>query len=268
MLQFIEHVWRPAVVAASVAAAPAQTVMASPDLAPHQAVYDLSLAEAAEDRGIVSAEGRLVISLDDVCDSWAVSERMVLRIVTADGARAVFDYRLSALEAKDGAAYRFTTSTLADGREVERREGRASTDESGARIVAFKTPEAPDLPLSDEVLFPTGQLTDLLETAAAGERAYQALLFDGVSDIAISLSTAAIAQVGEAHEPPEGMEDLRSWRVSAAHFDPDAPEGRPEYEVSFDFYENGVAARMRMVYDDFTLSANLAEVSIRPACAD
>lgn len=235
-------------------------------LAPHRAIYDLSLVEASDAVGITGADGRLVIEMDDLCDSWAASERMVLRMRLDDGSQTMLDYRYSALEAKDGSAFRFSGATFADGAAVEGGAGRVRTGEDSARIVAFDAPETPDLPLPDEAEFPAGLLSRMIDAAAAGRRSFEGLLFDGVSESPLSIASAAIGPSGTDESAPDGFEDLTRWRVSAAYFDPDAPDGRPEYEVGFILYENGVTSRMTMAYKDFTLDARLSGVMIRPPC--
>lgn len=243
------------------------TALAGAGLAPHRAVYDLSLAEGTGDGGVIGAEGRLVIDIDDNCDGWAASERMVLRLTSSEGSESVLDYRFSSLEAKDGAAYRFLTSTHADGREVESSSGRVTADAQGARVVAFDAPDRPDMPIPAEAKFPAAQISAVLKAAAADERSLEWLLFDGVSESPLSLGSAAISPVGSDQAAPDGLNELDRWRVAAAYFDPNAAEGRPAYEASFDLYENGVAARMTMVYEDFSLMARVSEVVIRPLCA-
>ncbi len=236
-------------------------------LAPHRAVYDLSLAKGRNETGVVGAEGRLIVDLDDVCDSWASTERMVLRLSSAQNVRTLLDYRFSSIEGKDGAAYRYTSATFADGTQVEARKGHVATGEDGVRIVTVETPEAPDFPLPMEARFPVGLLGGLTQAAAGGARSYEGLLFDGVSETPLTLGAAAIAPLGEEPSPPAELAGLARWRVSAAYFNPDAPAGEPDYEVAFDLYENGVAARMTMDYAEFTLQARLTEVVIRPPCA-
>ena len=178
----------------------------------------------------------------------------------------MLDYRFSSLEAKDGGAYRFTALTRAGGVEVERRMGRLEAAEDGARIVRFDIPDDREVPLPQDAVFPSQQLSQLLEAAAGGSSSFEGLLFDGVSETDVSHASAAIAPMGADPAPPDGLEGLSRWRVSAAYFDPAAPDGRPEYEVTFDLYGNGVAARMTMVYQDFTLSARLSQVAIRETC--
>lgn len=256
-----------AALAAALAATGEAAEARAAGLTPHKAIYDLSLADPANRGGIVAAEGRLVMELQDLCDDWASSERMVLRLSGAEGSRSLFDYRFSSLEAKDGGAYRFTTSTLADGREIEKREGRIVTGQDGRRVATFKTPKAPDLALPEGTNFPASQLSAVIAAAAEGRRSFEGLLFDGVSDKPLSLGAAAISPIEDGPEPPAGLEGLARWRVSAAYFELDEPDGRPSYEVTFDLYENGVAARMTMAYEDFTLNAQVADLSIRPPCA-
>jgi len=255
-----------ALVALSLSLSLSPHAAAATSLAPHKAIYDLTLAESREG-GILGAEGRLVVELDDVCDDWASSERMVLRMTLGENAQGIFDYRFSAVEAKDGAAYRYTSATYLDGREIEGSKGRVATGPDGARTVFAEKPEPAEIALAPEARFPVGLLAEMLDAAVAGRPSYEGLLFDGVSVTPLTLGAAAISPLDADPAPPEGLQGLKRWRVAAAYFDPDEPAGRPEYEVSFDLYENGVAARMVMAYQDFTLNARLAEVVIRPSCA-
>ena len=78
---------------------PLAEAAAAPVIAPHRAVYDLSLVKAADSGRISQAHGKLEFEWADACTSWTVSQRIHVRLIATGGQVIEFGWSLSALEA-------------------------------------------------------------------------------------------------------------------------------------------------------------------------
>ena len=66
----------------------------APKLAPHRAVYDLALRDAATGSGIVGADGRIVYeATGNACEGYSVTYRFVSRLRLQNGATRLIDSR-------------------------------------------------------------------------------------------------------------------------------------------------------------------------------
>ena len=50
--------------------------------------------------------------------------------------------------------------------------------------------------------------------------------------------------------------------MTVSYFSPDKDESTPDYQVSFDLYENGVATGLVLDYGEFALSGKLADLTL------
>ena len=74
-------------------AAPAAAV---PDLAPHRAIYDMTLRNAAPGSNVSEVRGRLVFDFGgSACAGYSLKSRMVTQVVDRDGKATVTDLRSS-----------------------------------------------------------------------------------------------------------------------------------------------------------------------------
>ena len=90
-------------------------VSAAAVLAPHRAVYDLSLKQASDRSGISGINGRMVIELNgSTCDGWTINFRMINRYLLKRGKTRLADNRSSSWESGDGLRMQFTQRQFID----------------------------------------------------------------------------------------------------------------------------------------------------------
>ncbi|RPH68319.1 MAG: DUF1849 family protein [Hyphomicrobiales bacterium] len=71
-------------------------------IAPHRAVYDLSLLRVSEGAGLTTAEGRLAFEVQgSTCEGWTVNFRMANRFSPSDGEVKMVDTQSTAYESGD-----------------------------------------------------------------------------------------------------------------------------------------------------------------------
>jgi hypothetical protein len=97
-------------------------------LAPHRAVYDLSLAESGGTGSVASVSGRMVMEFTGSrCSGYTTKLRFVTQTEDSDGQHQVTDSRASTFEAGDGRRLDFTNETYTDDALAEPRLSRPAT---------------------------------------------------------------------------------------------------------------------------------------------
>lgn len=183
---------RSLIVLATLSASAAHAAM---PLAPHQAVYNLSLA--SESSAIVDAEGRIAMELKtDKCGIYDLDYRFVARF-QQEQEFTLTDQQTNSTENRAGTEFEFTTKTFVDGAPEKEIRGAARQDGDMTKV-AMQSPVARqfDLPLS---AFPMQHTAELIARAKAGERIVETKLFDGDDDAEKLLSSTAIIT---ANPPP------------------------------------------------------------------
>lgn len=238
----------------------AGTAGAAP-LAPHRAVYDLSLASQTEE--LLSVEGRIAFDLKmDGCALYDLDYRFVARF-SQDGEETLTDQRTRARESTDGRSFTFETISLVDGMEQPLVSGTAETAATETSV-AMTAPVERDFAIPAS-RFPLGHTAALIEKARAGERMVQLHLFDGDAQGDKELiTTAVLLPLSQAAgESPEGVAGLRGWRVDESYFNSDSDaDGLPVFHTRYTLYENGVTDEIFMDFGEYALEGALSELTL------
>ena len=224
---------------------------------PHKALYQLSLKGPPRNSDVSAVGGRMAFELRDTCDGWAVNQRNLMILESAEGLIRRVNSRLTTWEANDGSAFRFivTKDYGAGGGEVF--EGKAERGPSGAAMAIFTRPGEVEIKLPVDVMFPIQHTIALLERIAAGDKFFSVPLFDGSELEPAGFISAAI---GLETVPEAAAWPLISgpyWPVRLAFFGPENDTGTPDYELAVDLHENGIARRLEIHFDKFTVNVSL-----------
>lgn len=262
--------------AASLAAAPASAGGVS--LAPHQAVYDITLERASTASGITEMSGRMVYELSGgSCTGYTQNMRFVTRVVDRNGTPTVNDLRTSSWEAAAGDKMRFFLSQYRGRELTETTEGTAGRERGGVEVELTK-PATRALSLDGEVYFPIQHSMALLKAAAEGRSQFPARLYDGSEQGEKVFDTSSY--IGRALPADKAMtgvpENLRSladlaakpaWPVAISYYEADSEDSdaAPSYELAFRFHGNGVSSRLLIDYGDFAIRGELSELKMLEA---
>ncbi len=258
-----------ATVAATALSAPAQATGLNMPFAPHRAVYEMQLDETSAGKNIAGVEGRMVFDISgSTCDGYKLENRMVTRIVDAEGVEVVSDIRSSTWEDPKGDKFHFTSSQYLNDQLTDNLEGEAHRETPGGPIVIMlEAPREAQLRIEEAAKFPTQFSLDILDAARAGERVVQTNVYDG-SETGDKLfaTTTFIGQVvtpdaedASSLQGEDRLAGLRSWPVSISYFEAGGPnESIPSYQLSFRLYENGVSRKLRIDYGTFALKGELS----------
>jgi hypothetical protein len=241
------------------------------DIAPHRALYSMSLGTAKQNSGVVAARGSMVFEWGETCDGWTVEQRYKLRMQYSEDAEVEITSNFVTWESKDGLRYRFYQKKLKNGELDDETRGEARLDGKGkGGKVEFSKPAAATLDLDPGVIFPTQHTLLLIERAQAGEQFVAQPVFDGASDenaatVSAVIGGAQSAEAGAAEEPIKSPLLARpSWRMRLAFFPADASADKPDYELGMRLLDNGVSRDMVLDYSEFAIKAKLDEIEALP----
>lgn len=234
---------------------------------PHRAIYGLSLVRSRSGTSSVThAVGKLEFSWSDVCDGWAVKQRTHINLTNLDGSEIQFGWTLSSWEAKDGLSYRFFIRRLFGSGSSQELRGEAHLTAAGEPGEAvYSQPEDMALELPKGTIFPTQHSLILLEAASRGRFPLWRVVFDGTGDEGglFGINAALVHALPPSADPSFDfplINDVRSWRMSMAHFALENRSGEPAHEQELRLYQNGIVDELVLDYGDFALDAKLAEL--------
>jgi EipB-like len=247
------------------------------DIAPHRALYSLTLESMKPSSGVAGASGGMYYEWGETCDGWTVEQRFRLRLLYAEEGSVDVNSTLVTWESKDGLRYRFNERRLRNGDVEDDIHGEAHLDgKDKGGIAEFDKPEHKTLKLPAGVLFPTAHTLFLIERAEAGDRFVSRKVFDGASVENAGQISAVIGpvlkpdlKVQKPLDPP--LLRRPSWRMSLAFFSADAgasDSDLPDYELTMRLLDNGVSHDMTLDYGDYALHAKLDDIEAlpRPKC--
>jgi hypothetical protein len=261
------------IAAALVCVALSPALAAGVNIAPHQAIYSLSLESAKSSSGVVAASGAMFYKWGEACDGWTVEQRFRLRIDYAEEDGVDISSSLVTWESLDGLKYRFNERRMRNGQLDEELRGEAHLDGPGQGGVAeFTKPEAATITLAPGVLFPTAHTLFLIGRAQANEQFVARDVFDG-SEVENAGEVSAV--IGPALKPTGGkapkpfnspLLQRPSWPIRLAFFPADAKadQTEPDYELSMRLLDNGVSQDMKLDYGDYIIRAKLDEIEALP----
>jgi len=250
---------------------PAYATVSGMPFAPHRAVYEMQLDETDAAKNIAGVEGRMVFDISgSVCAGYTLNNRMVTRIVDAEGVEVVSDIRSLTWEDSAGDRFQFTSSQYLNSQLTESLKGNAVREEAdGAIKVTLEEPNDGELRINKNAQFPTQFSLKILESARQGERVIQANVYDGSESGDKLFATTTF--IGEAITPGEmtdggtpgieRLQQLKSWPVSISYFEAGAAnDSVPSYQLSFRLYENGVTRSLKIDYGTFALTGRLSSL--------
>jgi hypothetical protein len=245
-------------------------------LAPHRAVYDISLAKSTGSRNVESARGRIAFDFTgDACAGYALKYRQVTVLESAETGARTSDLRTATFEDSDGKAFQFKTDSGPDAKQ-EPVEGQAERRGEAGLAVRLKQPKRDSVTFDGDIVFPTAHMRRLVEAARAGQTTLGVKVFDGSEDGRKIYDTLAV--IGRRIEPgrvdaleaaahQEGLAKLARWPVTLSYFTAGRGEQTPVYTITFELYENGVSRALKLDYGDFALKGELKSLEILPVSA-
>lgn len=268
--------------AAIVACLVPDMVAAQAVLAPHRAVYDMTLERSGVSAGISALTGRMVFEIKgNACTGFEQTMRFVTETLDRSGKASVTDQRSTFFEDVNKSRFRFETDQYRNDRLSSKTRGVAIRNEGPAALtVKIKSPAPKQINIKRSVVFPVEHSVRLLEAAQSGVKLFAADLFDGSEKgEKVYATTAAL---GERQAPgintklsklkgASSLDKLAAWPVSLSYFKIDGKrrDAVPNYELSFIYFENGVSRKLFIDYGTFSMRGRLIKLTMLPqkACS-
>lgn len=245
------------------------------NLAPHRAIYDMTLREATAASNVADIRGRLVFDFEGSdCAGYSLKSRLVTEVIDREGNLSLTDLRSSSWENAAGDHFRFENKQYVGRQLSEQVSGSAARKDKADGIhVNLKEPAKRELQLNGDALFPTQHSLAILEAAERGDRVLQADIFDGSEQgnklyktttvIGNPIPPSSNAQ-GGTPEQAERLNQLKSWPISISYYEtfenPARDDGLPTYELSFRLFSNGVSHDLLINYGTFLMRGELTRI--------
>jgi hypothetical protein len=240
------------------------------EVAPHRAIYDLSLEAARSGSPVGAVSGEMLFQWEDDCDGWASEQHYRMEFLYTQGDDANLTSTYTTWESKDGLNLNFTMKSTTNGAVDIDILGSAHLEALGAAGTAeYRRPETARLDLPAGTMLPMAHTLKLIAEAGKGTSFFAARLFDGTEFDTLSEVSAVI---GARREPAADARELLgvpSWPVHLAFFTlgTDSAASTPDYEMSLTLYENGVVDQMVIDYGEFSVRARLTDLEpVPPSC--
>ena len=236
--------------------------------AAHRAVYELSLLQATGRKAPEAVSGRIMMEFTgSACEGYVTNFRQVTDLQPAEGEPHVADMRSTTFEDPDAKTFSFKIDTKIDQITTESVDGNASHTGDGAMKINLMKPFEAKLDRDKGILFPTEHMRHILKAAREGEKLVETQAFDGSDTGEKIFNTLSV--IGAVIEAPatdkpaqiEALKGVKRWPVSISYFDAAKPDNPPQYVLSFDLYENGIARALKLDYGDFVLGGDMTELT-------
>jgi len=250
----------------------ATTATGGAEIAPHRALYSMSLGSARNDSGVVDARGTMDYEWGETCDGWTIEQRYRLKMRYGETPDVDIVSSFVTWESKDGLRYRFNQKQSRNGELDQDIRGEAKLDAPGkGGDVEFTKPKPQTLKLDPGVLFPSAHTILLIDKAREGETFLSHQVFDGATDENAVQVSAAIGTKVTADPAAVKLSPLLQrpgWRVRLAFFPVDAHIEKPDYELGMRLLDNGVSQDMLIDYGDYSIKAKLDDIEPlgKPSC--
>lgn len=241
-------------------------------VAPHRAIYDLTLLRANEGASLQSATGKLAFEIDgSSCEGFTVNFRMATKYRQEDGSVTLIDTLTTTFENAGSTELRHQLKESVNGtvRETDRISvDRKSVADEGRGEIKSKPDEPFTVPAG--AALPMQHQLKLMSLGEAGGGRDSSIVYDGSDG---TKSFRAISFVGKQKPPGSIARDAANpaaaalkgdaaWPMTVTYYALDGSSETPEYQVSFDMYDNGVVSGLVLDYGEFALSGTLTDLKL------
>lgn len=241
-------------------------------VAPHRAIYNLTLLRANEGASLQSATGKLAFEIQgSSCEGYTVNFRMATKYSSKEGEPTIIDTRTTTYEGPGALELRHQLLEQINNevkQDLKIAVDREAVDKPGSGSISTK-PDAPFTVPANAAL-PMQHQLKLMTLGEQGGGRDSSVIFDGSDE---GKSFRAISFVG--HEKPAGsiardaanpaaaaLKSVGAYPTTISYYPVEGNDETPQYQVSFDMYENGVASGLTLDYGDFALSGTLEKLDM------
>jgi hypothetical protein len=240
-------------------------------LAPHRAIYALSLDGSKAAKNVEAAQGEIVYEMrGNACNGYTVKLVQRTDLDTDGGGRMTSALSTTTWEDGDANTYRFKIQNTINAEVRDDADGVAERRDGKLFVNATK-PAKETFSLGPDVVLPTQHVLKVLTQAEAGDPVLEVPVYDGSSDGKKVYDTLAV--IGKAKTATDGLEEAAKttglagrarFPVTISYFERGTSATTPDYVISFDLYDNGVSRALKLDYGDFVLRGQLTSFEALP----
>lgn len=234
-------------------------------LQPHRIAYEVSLGPKSRNSTFTAASGLIALEFTgNACKGYETNFRQATLLADADGGNRQLDFRVKLWEDGGGKSFRFSVLNQINGQTTRNAEGEARRVADGSVSVSMKRPRGGRGDFDGGISFPSAMMIDLVRAARAGQRQFDAKVFDGSEGgekVYQTIGTIGEKLEGERNkrlEPVMRGGDLDSvprWVTSIAYFDNTPGDRLPVYTLRSVTFANGVLSDLVFEFPEFSLVA-------------
>lgn len=237
-------------------------------LQPHKALYDINLVATRSGSQIINISGKMFYEWKPTCDAYITDHRFKLKYEYSDnpGLNIISDF--STFETAKGDQFNFSSRRKRNQELYEEYRGIANISDKGGEVV-YKLPTEETIELSSGSYFPMAHTIEMIKQAKAGNKIFNATVFDGSDNEGPVEINTFIGKPVNAMEVVKPSKDLdmtllnnKAWLVQMAVFPVLGDAETSDYEMEMVFHENGIISDMLIDYDDFSVTQKL--VALEP----
>jgi EipB-like len=245
-------------------------------LAPHRAIYDLTLARSQGKSSVTAVRGRILYDFSgSACEGFTLEFRQVSELDSGAGKVALSDLRTSSWEDAGAKLYRFNSQNYLNNQLVDQVDGKAERKPKEVDVSLTK-PKSKSFSLDAAMVFPTEHMRRIIEAARAHKTILDFPVYDGAETGEKVYNTLTV--IGRAIEPSASKPDdvaakepslagMTRWPVTISYFDKNKKGGEqtPVYSISFEVYENGISRALTLNYGDFSFAGKMTGLELKTA---
>lgn len=246
------------------AADPADPATAA-GFAPHKALYKIGLVSTKSGSQIIGIDGQMFYQWEPGCEGWTSDNRFKILYEYADSDPMAVESDFSTFETFDGKNFNFSSQRKRDEEVFEEMRGAALLDQKdGSGEADFSIPDGLSYKLEPGTLFPMQHTLEVLKHIKAGDKFFNAVIFDGSDEagpiqvnVFIGKEVDGVAGIPTSKDIDASLLQGKARKVRMAFFPLKDNESTSDYEMDIVLHENGVISDMTIYYEDFALSQKL-----------
>lgn len=241
----------------------------------HKALYNFKMTALESGADLVGMQGQMYFEQDDVCDAWTTDHRFSTESHYAEQPPVINTSHYVAYESKDLQQFSFSSERQENGEMTEQLRGSIEAAADGSVNAVYSRPDDLKYDLPKGYLLPTAHTMEVIRHARAGDRFFNAVVFDGTDaegpveiNTVIGKKVAADALKKIAAANPKIDATLLTpdaWYVRMAVFPLNNMEDMaPSYEMDMIVHDNGVVSYTLVDYATFKVAQTLTALEKLP----
>ncbi len=237
-------------------------------LQPHKALYDINLVATRSGSQIINISGKMFYEWKPTCDAYITDHRFKLHYEYSDNPGLFITSDFSTFETMQGDEFNFSSRRKRNRELYEEYRGTANINDLGGKVV-YKLPSEETIDLTSGSYFPMAHTIEMVRQAKAGNKIFNATVFDGSDNegpVEINTFIGKSVNAMEIIKPSEALDmtllNNKAWLVQMAVFPVLGDAETSDYEMEMVFHENGIISDMLIDYDDFSVTQKL--VALEP----